>query len=436
LRSMSIAFEIAVIIFLIALNGWFAMSELAIVSARKARLAAKAAEGSKGAKAALELAENPGRFLSSVQIGITLIGIFAGAYSGATFAGQLAVWLAGFPLLAPASEVLAIALVVGVITYASLIIGELVPKQIALANPESVAVLVARPMAKVAWLASPLIWILERSSRFLLKILRVRRSAEQAVTEEEVRAMIAEGTETGVFHSQEKELLAGVMRFSDRNIRAIMTPRNEVISLDVEWDEARIFQALRECPHTRLPVYKGEPNNILGVVQAKELLDGFLDGRNFDLAASVKPVEMVHDNSPALRVLDTLKSSPIHLAVVVDEYGSVEGIVTAADIFSSIVGSLYEHGEEYEAAMVEREDGSWLLDGDVAVDMAIEKTGCRALKTGGGDYNTVAGFILARARKIPKAGEYFDWEGWRFEVVDMDGRRIDKLLLTQKSKPD
>jgi putative hemolysin len=433
---MSIAFEIAFIFFLIVLNGWFAMSELAIVSARKARLASKASDGSRGAKAALELAQNPSRFLSSVQIGITLIGVLAGAYSGATLTGKLTSWLAEFPLLAPASEALSIALVVGAITYASLIVGELVPKQIALTNPESVAVLVARPMAGVAWFAAPLVWVLEHSSQFLLKILCIRRSADHTVTEEEVKAMIAEGTESGVFEPQEKELIAGVMRFGDRNIRAIMTPRNEVIALDVEWDEAKIFQVLKDCPHSRLPAYKGDPNNILGVVQAKDLLNGFLLGQSFDLAAAIRHVEMVHDNSPALRVLDTLKGSPIHLAVVVDEYGSVEGIVTMADILSSIVGSLGEHGEEYEASMVEREDGSWLLDGDVAIDMAIEKTGCRAMKTGGGDYSTIAGFILSRARKIPKAGDYFDWEGWRFEVMDMDGRRIDKVLLTQKREHD
>lgn len=429
---MSLAFEIAVIVFLVVLNGCFAMSELAIVSSRRARLAAKAADGSKGAALAMELADNPGRFLSSVQIGITLIGILAGAYSGATLAVHLAEWIAATsPALAGASEGLAIAIVVGAITYASLIVGELVPKQIALANPEAVAALVARPMVAVAKFASPVVWVLEGSSRFTLKVLGIRRSDDQSVTEEEVKAMIAEGTESGVFEPQEKEMMAGVMRFGDRRVRAIMTPRNEVVWIDLNWEADRIARTVRECPHSRFPVCQGDPNEVIGVVLAKDLLNGFLDGNPIDVMSAVKPLEVVHDKAPALHVLDVLKRSHIHMALVVDEYGSIEGIVTAADILSSLLGGLAEHGEDYEGSIVQREDGSWLLDGDVGADLAADRIGCRVLEGGDDHYATVAGFILSKSRRIPSTGDHFIWEGWRFEVVDMDGRRIDKVLVSR-----
>ncbi len=431
---MSLAFEIAVIVFLVLLNGAFALSEMAIVSSRKARLAARAAEGGKGAKMALELAENPGRFLSSVQIGITLVGILAGAYSGATLATQFEAWLNRFPLLDPVAEVLSLAVVVGAITYASLIVGELVPKQVALSDPERVAVLVARPMALVARFASPLVWLLEGSSKLALAILGVKQSADQSVTEEEVKAMIAEGTQSGVFEPQEQELLSGVMRFGDRRVRGIMTPRNDMVSIDLDWDHDHIVQVMQASPHSRMPVYRGNSDDILGVVQAKDLLNTYLSGLDLRLEESVKPVPVVHDNSPALLVLDTLKGSDIHMALVVDEYGSVEGIVTAADILSAILGGLSEHGEDYEGAIVTRQDGSWLVDGSVAVDVARDRLNCRVLGGEDADYDTLAGFILSKSRSIPSAGDFFIWQGWRFEVVDMDGRRIDKVLVSRQDE--
>lgn len=433
--AMRIAFEIAVIIFLVVLNGWFAMSELAIVSARRARLAARAAEGSRGARAALTLAENPTRFLSSVQIGITLVGVLAGAYSGATLAEQLGAAIAeALPFAAAAAPGIAIALVVGAITYASLIVGELVPKQIALANPEAIAEKVARPMARVARLAAPLVWLLEHSSRAVLGVLGIRKADDQTVTEEEVKAMIAEGTESGVFEPEEQEMIAGVMRFGDRRVRAIMTPRADLVWLDLDWEEAEIVRTLRDCPHSRLPVCRGSFDEVLGVVQAKDLLNGVLDGRPLEVAAAVRPLEVVHDNAPALHALDVLKRSDIHMALVVDEYGGVEGIVTAADILGSILGSLSEHGEEYQGTIIERDDGSWLLDGDVAADLAAERLGCRPMKEAGGGYHTAAGFMLSNFRTIPSAGDHFVRDGWRFEVVDMDGRRIDKVLASRDTE--
>ncbi len=429
---MSLAFEIAVIVFLVLLNGWFAMSELAIVSSRRARLAAKAADGSKGAQVAMELAANPARFLSSVQIGITLVGVLAGAYSGTTLAAKLASWLAiKIPMLASSAEAIAIAMVVGAITYASLIVGELVPKQIALADREGVAAWVSRPMAAVARIASPLLWVLERSSRFILALLGIRKLNEDIVTAEEVKAMIAEGTKSGVFEPQEKELISGVMRFGGRKIRAVMTPHHDVVSIDLAWEADRIVRTLRECHHSRFPVYRNDPNDIVGVVQAKDLLDHVLDGKPVDAASAIRPLDVVHDNAPALQVLDILKRSPIHMVLVVDEYGSVEGIVTAADILSAIAGSFLEFGEDESDAIVQRNDGSWLVDGDAAVDVAAERIGCRAMTSDEGEYATVAGFILAKSRTIPSAGDHFEWGGWRFEVLDMDGRRIDKVLLSR-----
>ncbi|MBF0391695.1 MAG: HlyC/CorC family transporter [Alphaproteobacteria bacterium] len=406
------------------------MSELAIVSSRKTRLAARASEGDRGAAVALALAEDPGRFLPAVQIGITLVGILAGAYSGATLAEPLAATLADIPALAGAAEGLAIALVVGAITYASLILGELVPKHVALADPERVACLVSRPMAGLALAASPLVWLLERSSRLVLALLRVRKQDGQAVTEDDVRALIAEGALAGVFHPREKEMLSGVMRFGDRKIKGIMTPRGDAVWLDLNWDAERLREVIRTSPHSRFPVCRGGFDEMVGVVQAKDLVDRWLDGGDFDVAAAMRPVEMIHDNAPALTVLDMLKRSPIHMAVVIDEYGSVEGIVTAADILSAILGGLSEHGEEYEATATRREDGSWLLDGELPADVAAERLGLRHLEQDA-DYSTVAGFVLARLRAIPTAGDHFEWKGWRFEVVDMDGRRVDKVLASR-----
>ncbi|SEH30927.1 hemolysin family protein [Magnetospirillum fulvum] len=428
---MSLAFEIAVIVFLVLLNGAFAMSEMAIVSSRRQRLASRAAEGSRGAALALRLADDPGRFLSCVQIGITLVGILAGTYSGATLAGHLALWLAEFPMLAPVADALSITVVVSLITYASLIVGELVPKRIALSNPERIAALVAPTMMLMATIASPVVWLLEGSTRLALRLLGVSGANAATVTQEEVREMVAEGTEAGVIDPREQEMISGVLRFGDRRARAIMTPRGEVVWIDLEWEPKRIEAIVRESPHSRFPAYRGTLDDVVGVIQAKDLLDGFMSGSGFDPVAAVRPIEVVPDTAPALQVLDVLKRSRIHMALVVDEYGEAEGIVTATDILLSVLGTLAEHGEDYEGRITRREDGSWLLDGDVAVDMAAERTGCRVMSGGESDFTTVAGFVLWRLRAIPEAGDHFIDNGWRFEVIDMDGRRIDKVLLAR-----
>jgi putative hemolysin len=431
--TVTLALELAVIAFLVLLNGWFAMSEMAIVSARKTRLAARAADGDRGAARAVILAENPARFLSSVQIGITLIGILAGAFSGATLTSQLAGWIAQTPVLAPAAEVLAIAIVVGAITYASVIFGELVPKHIALANPEGIAAAIARPMALVARLAAPVVWLLEHSSRLVLALLRVRDSEDSALTEEEMRAVIAEGTESGVIEPREQELISGVMRFGDRKVRAIMTPRSAMMTIDMTWGDDKIREVLRQSRHSRFPVYRGNPDDIIGAIQAKTMLNAMLDGQSPDIAALVEPMEVVHDNGPALRVLDILRDSHIHMALVVDEYGGVQGLVTATDVLAVIAGRPGDSGGDEPLVM--REDGSWLVDGDAAVDLVAEHIGCRIMAGADADYATVAGFVLARSRTIPGTGDYFTWDGWRFEIVDMDSRRIDKILISRQNDP-
>ena len=427
---LSYLFEIGIVILLLAINGWFAMSELAVVSSRRARLEAMAEQGSRGARTALTLAADPGRFLSSVQIGITLVGILAGAYSGATLAEPLGLWIEGNGLSASAANALSIALVVGSITYLSLIVGELVPKRIALANPERVASLVAGPMVVVATIASPVVAILEVSSRVIMRILRIRQTASDTVTEEEIRAVIAEGTKTGIIEPEERDLMAGVMRFGDRSIRAVMTPRRDVVGIDVEWDASRILEALTGSTHSRYPVFRGSIDHVEGIVQAKDLLDAQISGKAIDIEGAMKKVEVVPDTAPALSVLELLRRSPIHMVVVVDEYGSVEGIVTAVDILTAIVGSIASEAQDDTSAVVRRADGSWLVDADLPVGLVADKLNCRALDDPDRDYETLAGFVLSVSKAIPSTGDVLAFRGWRFEVVDMDGRRIDKVLIT------
>jgi putative hemolysin len=408
--------QIGIVFVLLAINGWFAMSELAMVSSRRARLESMASGGNRGAARALRLIDDPGRFLSSVQIGITLVGILAGAYSGATLAEPLAVWLERQGVGDGAAEPLSIAIVVGLITYASLVIGELVPKQIALSNPERIAALVAIPMSVLAKMASPVVTLLDGSTRLLLKLLRIDRMADGAVTEEEIKAVIAEGTKTGILEPQERELMAGVMRFSDRTTRGVMTPRRDIIGIDLEWDDERIVQVLKGATHSRYPVFEGSIDTVVGVVQTKDILDDMLEGRPIDIRAAMRPVQAVPE------------AAPDHMLLVMDEYGSVEGIVTAADILDAIAGSLPGEDEHLDPSIVQRADGSWLLDGDLPVDIVADRLSCKALDDPERDYETLAGFFLSVSKTIPSTGDTIDWAGWRFEIVDMDGRRIDKIL--------
>lgn len=427
---MGYLFEIGVIFILLVLNGLFAMSELAVVSSRRPRLEAMAAKGSKGAATVLKLAANPGRFLSSVQIGITLVGILAGAYSGATLSEPFAGFLAAQGIPGALASGLSIAVVVGLITYFSLVIGELVPKQIALSNPEAVASLMARPMLGVAFVATPVALILEWSSRLIIGALGIKSTGQSTVTEEEIKAVIAEGTSSGILEPEEKELMAGVMRFGDRSIRAVMIPRPDITGIDLDWDDQRILEAIASSSHSRYPVFTGSIDMVQGVIQAKDLLDQHLKGEPLDLRERIRQVDMVPDTASALDVLDTLRRSPLQMVMVIDEYGSVEGMVTAADILTAIVGNLGGDTSEDLSEIVQRTDGSWLIDADLGVDLVAEKINCQGLDDPDRDYETLAGFVLSITKAIPSTGDVVDWRGWRFEVVDMDGRRIDKVLVT------
>jgi putative hemolysin len=424
-----LAWELIVVVLLILLNGFFAMSELAVVSARRARLQQMADEGHRGARAAVRLVEDPSKFLSTVQVGITLIGILAGAYGGATFAGYLAVELREFPPIEPYADGISIAVVVVSITYLSLIIGELVPKRIALVNAERIAAMVARPMGIVATMGAPLVWLLGVSTNLVLRLLRLDKVKQAEVTEEEVKSMIAEGARTGVFDPAEREMLEGVLRLADRSVRTIMTPRPDVVWLDIDDTPEAIRREITASGRSRFPVSRGDLDEIVGIVHSKDLLDLLLTGKPLDLQACLHKPLIIHDGTPVLRVLELFKQAGLHVAIVVDEYGSIEGIATVTDILETIAGDFPDEGEEDDVGAIKREDGSWLVDGMLPIDEVEHRLGLRGL-LGDRDFHTLAGFVLAELGHVPRAGEHFVWQGSRFEVMDMDGRRVDKVLIT------
>jgi putative hemolysin len=423
--------EIAVVLALVLLNGFFAMSEIAVVSARPARLEALARKG-RGARLALGLARDPGRMLSTVQIGITLIGIVAGAFGGARLAEPLAAGIARVPALAPFSAEIAYTLVVAAITYLSLIIGELVPKHLALRAPERVAALVAPTIELIARISTPAVWLLETSSRFVLRLLGSEAAPRETVTEEEVRTLIAEGTRAGVFHRHEQEMIERVLRLADRPVRAIMTPRVELVWLDVDAAPDEIARIIRESGHSRFVVGKHSLDDVLGVVHVRGLLDACLAGRPLDLQAAVHPMPAVPDTMRVSRVLETLRQARVSMALVVDEYGEVEGVVTAEDVLEALVGDMPEHRLDEEGAIVRRRDGSMLMDGMLAIDEVKLTLGLDSVPEEE-SYHTLAGFILAQLGRVPAEGETVAYGGWRFEVVDMDGQRIDKVLVRRST---
>lgn len=422
--------ELFVVLFLILLNGFFAMSELAIVSARRVRLEQMAKGGNKGAAKALRLAEDPTGFLSTVQVGITLIGIVAGAYSGATFAGPLAHLIDQVaPGLSRWSQPIAFALVVVVTTYLSLIVGELVPKRLALQHAERIAAFVAGPMTTLAAVGTPIVWFLRASTEAVLRLLRIAPSDQNTVTEEEVKAMIAEGTESGVFEVKERELIEGVLRFADRPVRVIMVPRRELSWLNAADTMETTLATIRAQGHSRYPLRAGEGSEeVLGIVHVRDVL-GLISAGGGDLFSIAKQPVYVSADMPSLKLIEQFRGSPVHMAIAVDEYGALEGVVTPTDILTSIAGDVpdAEIGDEPEA--VRREDGSWLLDAGMPVDEVADLLEVENL--GGHGYATLAGFVLEKMRRIPSAGDSFVAFGWRFEVVDMDGRRIDKLLVAR-----
>ena len=426
--------ELLVLALLILINGFFAMAELAIVSSRRVRLQEMAKAGKRGATAALRLLDDPVGFLSTVQVGITLVGIVAGAYSGATFAGPLAEHLRGVPWIDTYAEEIAFVIVVMAVTYLSLVIGELVPKRIALNYAETIAAAVAPFMRSLAKIGAPFIWFLRASTQAVMTLLRLKPTPDSVVTEEEVKALIAEGASAGVFLPAERDLIEGVLRIGDRSVRSIMVPRTAVVWLDVEDTPEEIYATIAETGHSRYPVARGDIEDVIGVAHTKDLLEQQRKRGTIDVASAAREPPYVVDRMPVLRLLDRFKSSAVHMAIVVDEHGSFEGIVTPTDILTAIAGDLPDSEVPTEPLAVQREDGSWLLDGLMSIDDVERTLGLEGMGEEG-DFNTVAGFVLNRLEHLPVAGEHFDWRDFRFEVVDLDGRRIDKILVVPPQRP-
>jgi putative hemolysin len=422
--------DVAIIVALIALNGFFAGAELAIVSARRARLQVMERAHVRGARTALKLQAEQGRFLSAVQIGITLVGVANGAFSGASLAGPAASWLQGMGVPARFAAEAGFALVIVLVTYLSLIIGELVPKQLALRAPEPIAVAVAPVMDLVTRLTSPFVSLLDASTALIFRLLGVKRDSDSSVTEEELRHVVAEAEVAGVIEEKERELISGIMRFADRQVRGVMTPRTQVDWIDLTAGEAAIRERLIATPHTRLAVGDGSIDRIIGVVQARDALAALLEGKALDLASLVRKAPVVPDVADATAALAALRVADVPMAIVIDEYGHFEGVVTPADLLAAIAGEFRSDMDEgHDPAIVARADGSFLISGSLAADELAEHFGF--LLDEARDFQTVAGFVLAELEHIPETGESFEAHGYRFEVVDMDGRKIDKLIVSR-----
>jgi putative hemolysin len=428
-----LAIELGIVTALIVINGLLSMSELAVVSSRPARLAGLVQKRVKGSRRALALASDPGKFLSTVQIGITLIGVLSGAFSGATLGLRLTNWLVEIGMSRGMADAAGVGAVVTIITYASLIVGELVPKQIALRDPEAVAVRVAPYMVLLAKISLPLVWLLDRSGMSLLWLLGQRGDAEEKISEEEIHTLVVEAENAGILEPGEKEMIAGVMRLGDLPIGGVMTPRHEVSMIDLSDTPEAIRVVFSESPHSRLPVFDGDRNAALGIVQAKDLLDDYLSGRTPDMRQLVRQAPIIPETLDARDVVAILRDSPVHMGLVHDEYGTFQGVVTSADILESIVGSFHTEEGPAELAVVKRGDGSYLISGWMtAVEFAellhISLPASR-------QYQTFAGFLLQHFGTIPNVGEHIDAYGWRFEIIDLDGRRIDKVLVAKIDEP-
>lgn len=424
--------DLLIIAGLIVLNGVFAMSELAIVSARTARLRSAAQQGNRGAQIALTLAAEPGKFLSTVQIGITLIGIIAGAYSGASLGGPVGERLVLLGVPASWAPQTGFATVIAFTTYLSLVVGELVPKQVALRAAVPIAILMARPMATLAKVAAPLVWLLDASSGFLIRLLGVRPAGQSAVTAEELHMLFADATRSGVIEHEQHQMLQGVVRLAQRPVRELMTPRIEVDWIDIGADDTAIRAALDDSPHSLLPVAEGSPDKVLGVIKVRDILTRLVANQPVDIAELMIKAEVVPDQLDAVDALRVLQQAEVALAMVHDEYGHLDGIVTPVDLLTALVGDFASDQDPGDApGVVERADGSLLVSGSLSADVLADRLGIEY----GGDreFGTAAGYALHVLKRLPGEGDYFTDQGWRFEVIDMDGRRIDKLLVSSEA---
>ena len=431
------ATEILIVFLLILANGFFALAEMAVVSARKKRLQQKADGGDKGASVALELSNKPTRFLSTIQVGITTIGILSGAFGGATIAEKIAANLSKIVWLEPYSEVIGIAIVVLIITYLTLIFGELVPKRIALNNAESIAAKVAVPMNGLARFGRPIVALLSSSTEVVLRLIRLKPSNEPSVSEEEIKMMIYEGTQVGVFEDAEQEIVERVFRLGDRLAISLMTYRTEIVFLDVEDTIDINLDKITSSGYSRFPVCKGDLDDILGIIQVKDIFAQVQNGQEIDLQAAIQPAVFIPEGMSALELLERLREKKSHLAIIMDEFGGITGMVTINDMLEAIVGDfpMLEDQQE-EPDIIQRADGSYLLDGMLATVELKDLLGLNKLPDeNDAGYKTLGGMILAEISRIPVAGDTTFWNGWRFEVVDMDGHRVDKILVSQAEKP-
>jgi putative hemolysin len=423
-------FDLVLILALIALNGVLSMSELAIVSAREARLKAMVKAGSSGARYAVELAAEPGRILSTAQTGITLIGILAGAYSGASLGMPVGQRLALLGLDPETAKSVGFGLVIVATTFASLVIGELVPKQFALRNPEGIAAVMARPMYWLSKATAPVVWLLDKTSELIFRLLGLNRENKNMVTAEELHLVVAEAQSAGVLEESERAIISGIVRLADRPVREVMTPRTDIDWIDIGCTRDQIRTALAETPHSRIPVAEGSVDNIIGVISTRDMLTTLLDGQELNLAALTRSAPVIPDLMDAMDALAVLRSAEVPLALVHDEYGHLDGIVTPGSILSALAGAFaHDLNEGEDPPCIEREDGSWLVSGAANADLLSDRIGVSM--PGERDYSTVAGFALSVLKKIPETGETFKFDGYKFEVVDMDGRKIDKLLVSR-----
>ncbi len=433
--------DIFIILGLILLNGVFAMSELAVVSSKRIRLQNLSDNGSRGARAALQLADHPNRFLSTVQVGITLIGIFNGAFGEASLVERLAPDIAGVPALAEYAREIALGIVVLGITFASIVLGELVPKRIAMQYPEAVATMVAVPMQWLSRIASPFVKVLSVATEAVMRLLGLHKPKEDSVTEEEITGMIREGTDAGIFERTEHDIVTRALRLDDLRLGALMTPRTDLEYIDLNDAIDKNLAKIADSPFSRFPVCRGDRSNVIGIVHAGDLFEQAIRNRSvsvIDFEKAVKPALYVPETVSGMDLLETLRKSRAELALVVDEYGEVEGMVTLSDVMGALVGDVAVVDDEtHEPDAAQREDGSWLIDGGISLDRFRDlfNTDIRFPEESSGGYHTLAGFVLAQLGRIPNASENFEWGGYRFEVVDMDRHRIDRLLVSKLETP-
>jgi putative hemolysin len=422
--------EVIIVVILLVANGLFSMSELAIVSARKARLQQRAEQGDRQARQALQLAEAPSDFLATVQVGITLVGILAGAFGGATIAAKLAPSLQQIPVLAPYAESIAFGLVVLVITYFSLVLGELMPKQLALNHTETIARHMAGPMLRLSKIAAPVVRLLSGSTSLLLRLFGVKPSNDPEITEDEIRILLRQGAQTGEVEAAEHQMVENIFQMGDQRARTLMTPRVDIIWLEAGESPEQWREKLSAGGCSRYPVGQGSVDNIIGVVRAKDLLAEFLRGRTPDLKSCLRRPLFVPESTPSWKVLELFKQSGTHLAIIVDEHGGTEGLITHHDLLAAIVGEIEPMLTEDDKPAIQRPDGSWLLDGALTVREFKEVLELAALPgEASGDYDTLGGFMLFQMGRVPAPADSFEYGGWRFEVLDMDRRRIDKVLV-------